>query len=59
MISTIVLLGVAVVLALALRGAREARIRQARVERENRLLKSELDSHRETARSILRELQNV
>jgi uncharacterized membrane-anchored protein YhcB (DUF1043 family) len=59
MISTIVLIGVAVLLAFTFRAARRARIRQRKLEREVESMKRELDVHREKARSILRELQNV
>jgi hypothetical protein len=52
MISTILMIAVAVLLTFVLAMARQSRVRQARLERE-------LARHRETVQSILRELQNT
>lgn len=58
MISMALMIVVAVLLAVTLGAARRARLRQIRLERDNRAMQLELERHHETARSILRELQN-
>ena len=58
MISLILLLVVAIVLAITLGAARQARLRERNLENQNRAMRGELERHRETAQSILRELQN-
>jgi uncharacterized membrane protein len=52
MISVVAILGATLV------AARQARHRHARLQRDNRAMRIELDRHRETLHSILRELQN-
>jgi MFS superfamily sulfate permease-like transporter len=47
---------VAVVLAIALYAARQARLHSVRLERDNQAMQLELEGHRHTAQSILREL---
>ncbi len=59
MIVTAVLVSVAVLLGFILRDIRRARRHQLRLQRENEAMQRELESHRVTAQSILRELQNV
>ncbi|HEX6097383.1 MAG TPA: hypothetical protein VF432_13725 [Thermoanaerobaculia bacterium] len=58
MISLALMISVAVLLAVTLAAVRQARRRQTRLERDNRAMRLELDRHRETVQSILRELQN-
>ncbi|MGN6186920.1 MAG: hypothetical protein ACTHQM_25065 [Thermoanaerobaculia bacterium] len=59
MIATAVLISVAVLLGFILRDIRRARRHQLHLQRENEAMQRELESHRVTAQSILRELQNV
>jgi hypothetical protein len=57
-IATVLLVSVAALLAIAFGAARQSRQRQTRLERDNDAMKLELERHRQTAQSILRELQN-
>jgi Mg2+/citrate symporter len=57
-ISTVLLVSVVVLLAIAFYAARQSRQRQTTLERDNDAMKRELERHRQTAQSILRELQN-
>lgn len=56
MLSMMLMATVAVVLAIALGAARRARLHSARLERDNAAMQLELERHRHTAQSILREL---
>jgi type II secretory pathway pseudopilin PulG len=58
MISLILMISVAVILAVTLGAARQSRQRQNRLERDHRAMQQELERHREVVHSILRELQN-
>jgi hypothetical protein len=58
MISTAVLISVAVLLAVTLGASRRSRRRQVQLERDNHAMQVELERHRQTVHSILRELQN-
>jgi type II secretory pathway pseudopilin PulG len=57
-ISTIVMIAVVVLLSLALGAARRSWQRQLALQRENETMLRELQRHRDTVHSILRELQN-
>ncbi|HWW61824.1 MAG TPA: hypothetical protein VN181_10690 [Thermoanaerobaculia bacterium] len=57
MISTALMLLVAAILAVTLVMSRQSRLRQRRIERENRAMQLELERHRATVHSILRELE--
>jgi len=57
-IATVLMIFVVLILALALAIARTGRQHEARLERDNRTMLSELDRHRQTVESILRELRN-
>lgn len=58
MISTMLMIAVAVLLAIALGAARQSRRRQKLLERDNRAMQLELERHRATVQSILRELES-
>ena len=58
MISKILLVFVAILLAFILGAVRRARLQNARLAREHRTMQAELERHRHTAQAILRELQN-
>ncbi|HKO59254.1 MAG TPA: hypothetical protein VJ276_25535 [Thermoanaerobaculia bacterium] len=58
MISILLMVSVAVLLAVVLVLARRTGQRQTRLELENRAMQVELDRHRDVAHSILRELQS-
>jgi hypothetical protein len=57
-IPTILMIGVALLLAIALRTARLSSRRQQRLEHDNHAMRLELERHRQTAQSILRELES-
>jgi len=57
-ISTIVMVAVVVLLAFTLAAARRSWQRQLELERANETMQRELQRHRDTVHSILRELQN-
>lgn len=57
-ISTALMISVAVLLAIALGAVRHARHRQLRLEHEHRAMHLELERHRATVQSILRELES-
>jgi FlaG/FlaF family flagellin (archaellin) len=58
-ISTILMIAVALLLTATLVEARRSYRRQARLEHHNRVMQVELERHRAIAQSILRELQNT
>lgn len=58
MISMILMMFVVLLLAIVLGGVRHSRRRQTQLERDNQAMQRELERHRQTAHSILRELQN-
>jgi hypothetical protein len=55
---TLLMMFVVGILVVTLVVARDARRREARLERDNETMRSELDRHRQAAQAILRELQN-
>ena len=58
MIPTLLMIAVVVILAVTLAVVRQAHRHHARLERDNQAMQMELARHRQTAQSILRELQN-
>jgi hypothetical protein len=54
----VLMLCVVVLLAVTFVAARQSRLRQTRLERDNDAMQRELVRHRETVQSILRELEN-
>jgi len=58
MISTLLMISVVVILGVTLAAARASRRRQAQLQRDNQAMLIELDRHRQTLHSILRELAN-
>ena len=58
MISSILMSAVVALLAITFIVARRTRLRQSQLERDNHAMQRELERHRQTVHSILRELQN-
>ena len=58
MIASILMACVVALLAFVLGAVRHSRNHQVQLESDNRRMKLELERHRETVQSILRELQN-
>jgi len=56
--TTLLMMFVVGILVVTLGVARDARRREARLERDNEAMRHELDRHRQAAKAILRELQN-
>jgi hypothetical protein len=57
-LSMVLMLCVVALLAITFVAARQSRLRQTRLERDNDAMQRELVRHRETVQSILRELEN-
>lgn len=58
MIPTVLMTGAILILVVSFIALRRARQRQEHLEKKNEAMQVELDRHRQTLRSILRELQN-